>query len=76
MTDMNGITFSNGMKVYFQGTVTPEKYAQGEWYVEGVGDKIELIPESTLDLSSEFASDLEVEFDLIQVGCEVTDDDV
>ena len=36
-TSTGGIAFSNGMKVYFQGTVTPAKYAEGEWYVEGVG---------------------------------------
>ena len=38
----NGYALSNGMKLYFQGDVTPAKYAQGERYVEGVGDKIKL----------------------------------
>jgi hypothetical protein len=35
-TMSNGYALSNGMKVYFQGDVTPAKYAEGEWYVEGV----------------------------------------
>ena len=59
----NGITFSNGMKVYFQGTVTPEKYAQGEWYVEGVGDKISLVSEQDLIIPAAYADNILVPFD-------------
>ena len=59
----NGITFSNGMKVYFQGTVTPEKYAQGEWYVEGVGDKISLVSERDLIIPAAYADEILVPFD-------------
>ena len=40
-----GWDFSNGMKVKFVGNVTPAKYAIGEWYVEGVGDSIQVIQE-------------------------------
>ena len=29
----NGYEMSNGMKVNFEGTVTPAKYAEGSWYV-------------------------------------------
>lgn len=39
----NGVEFSNGQKVKFTGVVEPESYAQGQWYVEGVGDRIKLI---------------------------------
>ena len=38
-----GFELSNGMKVKFRGTVTPAKYAESEWYVEGVGEKIKFI---------------------------------
>ena len=33
-TMTNGYELSNGMKVDFQGVVTPTKYATGNWYVE------------------------------------------
>ena len=46
----NGYEMSNGMKVNFQGSVTPEKYAQGNWYVEGVGSEIKLISEKDSDI--------------------------
>ena len=59
----NGITFSNGMKVYFQGNVTPEKYAQGEWYVEGVGDKISIVSERDLIIPAAYADEVLVPFD-------------
>ena len=36
----NGYEMSNGMKVNFEGTVTPAKYAEGSWYVEGVGESM------------------------------------
>jgi hypothetical protein len=41
-TSSNGIEFSNGMVVTFEGQVTPEKYAVGSWVVEGVGSEISL----------------------------------
>jgi hypothetical protein len=42
-TSSNGIAFSNGMKVRFEGQVLPEKYAKDTWIVEGVGESIQLI---------------------------------
>lgn len=39
----NGISLSNGMMVYFLGEVTPSKYAQDTWLVEGVGTGIRLV---------------------------------
>ena len=62
-TASNGIDFSNGMKVYFIGNVTPEKYATGNWYVEGVGDKISLVEERSLESPSAYATTSSVEFD-------------
>lgn len=38
----NGVEFSNGLIVEFRGTVTPEKYSNDTWLVEGVGRAITL----------------------------------
>jgi len=62
-TTVKGLTLSNGMKVEFQGNVTPEKYSKGEWYVEGVGDKIALVSETDLEVTSSYVTDLSIPFD-------------
>ena len=43
-TSPNGVTFSNGMKVVFRGNVIPDSYQNNEYYVEGVGTAIQLLP--------------------------------
>ncbi|NBP58896.1 hypothetical protein EBU71_20595, partial [bacterium] len=54
-TSSNGITFSNGMVVRFEGQVTPEKYAgknnSGKFVVEGVGTFIKLVSLDDLVIS-------------------------
>ena len=45
----NNITFTNGLKVNFTGNIIPAEYSSGEYYVEGVGTAIELIPVSFFD---------------------------
>jgi hypothetical protein len=62
-TTSAGWNFSNGMKVYFQGFVTPEKYATGLYYVEGVGEGIKLVPVSDLEVPAIFTQDSQVPFD-------------
>jgi hypothetical protein len=52
-SDPNGITLTNGLKVKFQGNVVPASYLEGEYYVEGVGTSIELIPVGLLDVTNE-----------------------
>jgi hypothetical protein len=47
-TAPNGVVFTNGLKVLFQGNIYPASYNNVEYYVEGVGTAIELIPVSTL----------------------------
>lgn len=47
-TDTNGIVFTNGLKVSFDGDIVPVSFLQGQYYVEGVGSAIELIPVSSL----------------------------
>lgn len=59
----DGTALSNGMKLYFQGQVTPEKYASDAWYVEGVGDKITLIAETDLETPAPYTVNENIEFD-------------
>lgn len=43
-TSPNGVVFTNGLKVQFQGDVTPTSYSNNTYYVEGVGTAIKLLP--------------------------------
>jgi hypothetical protein len=40
----NGVQFTNGLRVQFRGTVVPASYQNQEYYVEGVGTAIQLLP--------------------------------
>lgn len=59
----NGVEFTNGLKILFQGDVTPEIYEEGAWYVEGVGDKIKLIKEEDLTIPATYSENKSVPFD-------------
>ena len=59
----NGYDLSNGMKIRFGGIVTPEKYATGEWFVEGVGKSIKLVEADNLEITANYLSDINTEFD-------------
>jgi len=61
---VDGWDFSNGMKVYFTGTVYPESYEQGLYYVEGVGESIELVAVKDLQVPAIFTQDTQVPFDI------------
>lgn len=43
-TSPGGVVFTNGLKVVFRGDVEPASYANNEYYVNGVGTSIELLP--------------------------------
>ena len=43
-TSPNGVVFTNGLKVQFIGNVNPTEYHNKEYYVEGVGTAIKLLP--------------------------------
>ena len=62
-TSANGVRFTNGMKIYFQGDITPNKYQTGQWYIEGVGDKITLVNENNLIIPTAYSEELLVPFD-------------
>jgi hypothetical protein len=47
-TSPNSVKFTNGLKVAFGESVTPESYQNREFYVEGVGDSISLTAVDTL----------------------------
>lgn len=62
-TSSNGVEFTNGLKVFFQGNVVPEKYNNDQWYIEGVGDKIVLVKEQDLIIPAAYSENREVPFD-------------
>ena len=59
----NGVELSNGMKVSFAGNVTPSTYAGKYFYVEGVGNKIVLISDESLEVPAIFTSEYNIPFD-------------
>ena len=59
----NSVALSNGMKIEFTGEVVPAAYANGTFYVEGVGSEIKLIAETSLNVPTAFTADIDVEFD-------------
>ena len=59
----NGTVLSNGMKVHFFGKTMPAKYAEGYWYVEGVGTAIKLVAETDLQVPAIFSDSIEIPFD-------------
>ena len=63
----NGITidFTNGLKVQFDGDVIPTSYLQGEYYVEGVGTAIQLIPTTDLICPEPFTVDSFAPYDIL-----------
>ena len=63
-TSTNGVVFTNGLKVSFDGDVIPVSYLTGEYYVEGVGTAIELIPVESLVCPEEFTLGVYNPFDI------------
>ena len=54
-TSTNGVAFTNGLKVQFDGDIIPTSYLQGEYYVQGVGAAIELVPVNELVIPEKFS---------------------
>ena len=59
----NGVELSNGMKIRFQGDVSPAVYETNDWYVEGVGDKIKLIKDQDLIIPAAYSDTKRIAFD-------------
>lgn len=51
----NGVTFTNGLKIIFDSSVTPDAYKNKEYYVEGVGSGIKLISVDDLVINAPVA---------------------
>ena len=62
-TAPNGVVFTNGLKVLFEGNIYPESFNNVEYYVEGVGTAIELIPVTTLVSPGLFSQSEYIPFD-------------
>lgn len=62
-TAPNGVVFTNGLKVSFEGDVIPSRYLSDEYYVEGVGTAIELIPVSELVVPEPFTESVFIPYD-------------
>jgi len=62
-TATNGVVFTNGLKVEFDGDVIPTSYLSGEYYVEGVGSSIELISVKDLVSPENFTTNTFIPFD-------------
>lgn len=60
----DGTALSNGMKLNFVGNVVPEKFKVGNYYVEGVGDSIELVSDSSLEIVGPYSTSSSVLFDV------------
>ena len=64
-TSTNGVKFTNGLKVEFDGDVIPRSYLQGEYYVQGVGTSIELIPTQNLVTPEPFTVSTSSPYDIL-----------
>jgi len=67
-TSPNGVIFTNGLKVKFDSLVLPATYADGEYYVEGVGTYIRLVPVEQLVVPTVFEDQILVEADYLTVN--------
>ena len=62
-TSSNGVELSNGMKIRFQGDITPIEYESNNWYVEGVGTAIKLIKDQDLIIPAAYSTNQLVPYD-------------
>jgi hypothetical protein len=64
-TAKNGVVFTNGLKVQFNGDVVPRSYLEGQYYVQGVGTErgIELINTNLLIVPEPFTTLSSIPYD-------------
>ena len=62
-TSPNGVVFSNGLKVQFQGQVLPAEFANRTYYVEGVGTAIQLLPTEEFVTPEPFTTSRSIPYD-------------
>jgi hypothetical protein len=64
-TAPNGVVFTNGLKVSFQGDIYPSSYKTGDYYVQGVGTSIELINTQELIVPESFTEGTYNPYDIL-----------
>ena len=64
-TSPNGVQFTNGLIVQFRGNITPESYANNEYFVEGVGEAIVLVPITDMVTPEKYTESVSVSFDVL-----------
>ena len=62
-TSTNGVVFTNGLKIQFDGDVSPTSYLTGEYYVAGVGEAIELVSTTDLTVPEDFTGTNYIPYD-------------
>lgn len=67
-TSPNGVIFTNGLKIQFDDLVTPAYYANKEFYVDGVGTAIDLVPVSELTIPESWSDDITSTADYITIN--------
>ena len=63
-TSPNNVKFTNGLKISFSGDIIPEKYKNDQYYVEGVGTGIKLIPNSSLVTPESYSQSVYYPYDI------------
>lgn len=61
----NGVVFTNGLKVQFIGAVNPLSYQNKEYYIEGVGTAIKLLPVSNYVTPETYTQSATVPYDSV-----------
>jgi len=56
----NGVTFTNGLKIIFQGNVYPTSYIGNTYYVQGVGSSIVLVDANSLVVPETYALETKI----------------
>jgi hypothetical protein len=64
-TSPNGVVFTNGLKVQFRGTTFPASYENQEYYVEGVGTTIKLLPVANFVTPETYTQSATIPFDSV-----------
>ena len=64
-TSPNGVVFTNGLKVTFSGDIYPTSYENVQYYVEGVGTAIQLVPVAEMIAPEPFTSGSYIPYDTL-----------
>ena len=65
---INGVTFTNGLKIKFDSYVVPTSYANREFYVDGVGTSISLTPVDQLIVPESVGKYIETAPDYVTIN--------